>query len=1526
MKKIYLSCLILFALVAHAFTQCDDCNKLHFKFLSDSITELNDTLNLTLEVWMNPENTDTLNIDTFYCINNSDLEFLFSSIDTGIYSGDTIQYFNIGLLYDTTDLPFYLQEFTIHFNVNNEIKSALVYFYFTPWNTIEVYNMQTLPPDRQWLVETAIDSYQRVYIHPDSLPSEPDTTQLLCYKYIEGLAYVVLVNCDTTTTDSIVDESLMTYNGYDTPDSFWGANIDTILYDGMSEGIWKTFKGRITGTIVYNYDNEGDPQRIDNNIVQIPIAKARVVIYHGIRKINAGFTNDTGYFDIPYEYRLPQTDGNIKVHVEVEFQDKERNKLKVFYNNGLLWDDKVYGFKTGKIVHNVSRGQGQPFELGTMIMGSHRNAHIYHWARRAYDFAKTELDGWDVDFEYLKIRVAKNPKEDVKYGCAFRHYRSIWDGHIVLREISCLEYESTIMHEMGHYVQHIVQNKVWADECNGNHSFRRNNKHPNQTISEGFATAFAAIVDQRYYTDDLEIGHYKYREYHPSTFDSRENINANVHQFTSEALFTYFIVDLWDSDSKITGYGFPLGTFDYPVASDITDNDNDEVSLTFKQICRPFYENNYTSSVCIQDVQHYISELLLYLDPDCELRRNIKKVADINFIPDIWPTINAYDQVNTDLIERSRDILHLNENIGKDKDPEEYVYSYFLDPNDLGSLQNRFNVVLLPTDGTHLSDQLDIFNEGALYINTNRLTAWQNDPNGSAPPLDSWIDVEVCNVTTSIVAGGTFEIGTTDHSSATVTVTGKTEIILGDNTHSDGNLIINDESRLIIDESSTLTIWQNANIELNGENAVLEINGKLNIEDNSEFTFSGTGYVVLNETSKIILGDESKITLDGTGTSDKILEVNGATVKILRVNNSPAQEVILRDGTIEMSDEGEIVIDVPKAQIRNVVINNKDEDSKRIYNGIFIGTRSGDDRISLNNITINNANQGLKIYAQSLKTNVHINSIYLNNCNEPLFTHGGGFNMQNVNINGDNQSTGNKYGNGWIVSSLAWPSTFNGSIINNKYNGITVTGYQSYLTLKRPIINDNEGNGIYFNGSTLNGYCGEIKDNEGNGVVLLNKTLEFSPDYNKYGGYMDLSGNEINTIFINGKLRLNNGHNNLIPYDDYYDIVGSVRLFQDGLPQSASLVASYNQWATNQSPPFDPSDYCLVNPWVVNVVDDDYMTIVDESNFTFNSQSTYCNDAEQGTGTWDPNNDWYKYTWAAFIFPLNYTYPTITTTSFTNEELNDAVEYTMDVMYNDTGSNYVQATNLFFEILNEDYETPDTFTLAMIDFAYEKMMEAVGKGVADSQIVVSAEDPLQEPLHKLNVIQTKFRDNITVTDTPTYQKRYRFAMDRATTYRMAHKRELAKNAADSILQWVHNEDLSELAHFRCINSLEMSLIDGEITIIQFDSLLPIWCPCSYDTNFYNPPGMSGKKVIDREIEKSIKIYPNPATEEAIVELPATPSGNTFIYIYDLNGKIIRKQKVVSEINTVDLSGYEKGIYIIEVKGKRISYKDKLIKE
>jgi hypothetical protein len=130
MKKIYLSCLILFALVAHAFTQCDDCNKLHFKFLSDSITELNDTLNLTLEVWMNPENTDTLNIDTFYCINNSDLEFLFSSIDTGIYSGDTIQYFNIGLLYDTTDLPFYLQEFTIHFNVNNEIKICLGLFLF----------------------------------------------------------------------------------------------------------------------------------------------------------------------------------------------------------------------------------------------------------------------------------------------------------------------------------------------------------------------------------------------------------------------------------------------------------------------------------------------------------------------------------------------------------------------------------------------------------------------------------------------------------------------------------------------------------------------------------------------------------------------------------------------------------------------------------------------------------------------------------------------------------------------------------------------------------------------------------------------------------------------------------------------------------------------------------------------------------------------------------------------------------------------------------------------------------------------------------------------------------------------------------------------------------------------------------------------------------------------------------------------------------------------------------------------------
>ena len=81
---------------------------------------------------------------------------------------------------------------------------------------------------------------------------------------------------------------------------------------------------------------------------------------------------------------------------------------------------------------------------------------------------------------------------------------------------------------------------------------------------------------------------------------------------------------------------------------------------------------------------------------------------------------------------------------------------------------------------------------------------------------------------------------------------------------------------------------------------------------------------------------------------------------------------------------------------------------------------------------------------------------------------------------------------------------------------------------------------------------------------------------------------------------------------------------------------------------------------------------------------------------------------------------------------------------------------------------------------------------------------------------------------------------------------------------------------------------------------------------------------DKLEESNLKVYPNPATQRAYINSPATAIGSS-IYIYDLQGRLLQSISIQSEVTQVDMSGWAPGVYLFQQKGNSISQTMKVIK-
>lgn len=197
-------------------------------------------------------------------------------------------------------------------------------------------------------------------------------------------------------------------------------------------------------------------------------------------------------------------------------------------------------------------------------------------------------------------------------------------------------------------------------------------------------------------------------------------------------------------------------------------------------------------------------------------------------------------------------------------------------------------------------DDLTIDNGGNLLVNANQLSDFgavgpQSCTGPKMPLVGATYILESsdCMETLEIKNGGQMQIGDNSNGNkAQVIIHKGVDVIL----RSGSKLFIHDNSSLIIEDGAKLIFEAGAEIQLLGDESVLEIQGELEIGNNATFTFthpnSNSGYLKFNVPFNpcssnpnwacpvIVAGTNASIDLRGDSKTDKILEITDGDMLI----------------------------------------------------------------------------------------------------------------------------------------------------------------------------------------------------------------------------------------------------------------------------------------------------------------------------------------------------------------------------------------------------------------------------------------------------------------------------------------------------------------------------------------------------------------------------------------------------------------------------------------------------------------------
>lgn len=486
---------------------------------------------------------------------------------------------------------------------------------------------------------------------------------------------------------------------------------------------------------------------------------------------------------------------------------------------------------------------------------------------------------------------------------------------------------------------------------------------------------------------------------------------------------------------------------------------------------------------------------------------------------------------------------------------------------------------------TYLDRGITISNGGILSIQDNAHTGYGNEPIPSRT-ANSTFTVEThtaCNSPKVVVDNnGLLAIGDPQAFNTGVLRIGQDwELQL----KSGGKLTINNNSKLEILAGAKFTVEQGAMIELNGENAVLEIDGQLYIGNNATFTFTGNGLVRFHDSyppkTNIFAGANSTFSLQGTDIDDEVLEVTGGEGIL------PQDQLALfsiKNGTVKLSDGSRINAGCPltlsSVKFTPTPDNERSNDSNG-FRGLHI---YGQPSVTIDNCIFEHGYSGIFAPLYNLGSPFSISNTEFNDCSYGIYAQGAGVNLNNIYAHDC------KYGFYGVGSTML--NTFTQSDFENNELGIEFFGSKgSRLYLDNCFVHESQLVGTDVDHGKLITHCSnftnnDLINNEFPAIWLSNKATYtsrgsvypaggntvFARNHNAIGGALVASDQSANA------LQINNGGN------DFSNMaIGSYPLlfFATIGKSSVQLYAKNNMWRVPKTT-MDPNiirdrDYVLYN-------------------------------------------------------------------------------------------------------------------------------------------------------------------------------------------------------------------------------------------------------------------------------------------------------------------------------------------------------------
>jgi subtilisin family serine protease len=363
---------------------------------------------------------------------------------------------------------------------------------------------------------------------------------------------------------------------------------------------------------------------------------------------------------------------------------------------------------------------------------------------------------------------------------------------------------------------------------------------------------------------------------------------------------------------------------------------------------------------------------------------------------------------------------------------------------------------------------------------------------------------------------------------------------------------------LKINEGATLVYREGASMDLYNSESYIEIIGDLYIEDNAIFTYTGDGYIKFSNpggdaNNNIFCGSGASIVLQGSGQSDKIMEVQQSSVRF------PAElsSFELRDGKIEMGAYARMLAEVVSGNENHPIIldNIKITSDDGTYNNHRSFFFWGQPNITVNDCVFEYGQYGLYNYTYWGSPLTVTNSTFRYN-QTGLYMYDKGLTLTNCTFDYNTQV-------GLHADNMSFVSGLSNCKFNNNNEGINYQGSSNAdLNLSTCEILNSDNDGIVTEGYfDLDLNCTWVRNNQDGISTNLGTKVDIANDARN-----DLSNN-VNAIRLNnGYLLADNGYNNLSSSN--YAVIGeAVIRCNPGTPPD--LVAEHNTWdAYNNDPSY----------------------------------------------------------------------------------------------------------------------------------------------------------------------------------------------------------------------------------------------------------------------------------------------------------------------------------------------------------------------